>query len=207
MEKRIRIVGLGPGPAEQLTRAAWEILTHAAVLVLRTERHPCVAELCTHRPPDAITHCCDDLYEEHAAFADVYTAIVDRLLALAQTHAEVVYAVPGHPCVGELTTPLLQRRAAEAGIAVEIVAGLSFIEPSFAAVDIDPMDGAQVLDAMLLARQHHPLVDVNLPLLLAQVYARWLASDAKLALLNPSPDFCPRASDVRCFLKLRTCST
>ncbi len=187
MEKQIRIVGLGPGPAEQLTRAAWEVLTHAGVLVLRTERHPCVADLCAHRPPDAITHCCDDLYEQHAAFADVYTAIVERVLALAQTHAEVVYAVPGHPCVGELTTPLLQRRAAEAGVAVEVVAGLSFIEPSFAAVDIDPMDGAQVLDAMLLARQHHPLVDVNLPLLLAQVYARWLASDAKLTLLNAYP--------------------
>ncbi len=36
MEKQIRIVGLGPGPAEQLTRAAWEVLTHAGVLVLRT---------------------------------------------------------------------------------------------------------------------------------------------------------------------------
>ncbi|MBK8798220.1 MAG: MazG family protein [Anaerolineales bacterium] len=188
MEHRIRIVGLGPGPVEQLTLAAWESLTHAEVVVLRTERHPCVAEILARRPSSAYTQSCDDLYTQHAAFADVYAAIVARVMALAQTHAEVVYAVPGHPCVGEMTTPALQQRAAAAGIAVEIVAGLSFIEPSFAAVGIDPMDGGQVIDAMLVAQQHHPMVDVNLPLLLAQVYARWLASDVKLTLLNAYPD-------------------
>lgn len=186
MSNRILIVGLGPGPAEQMTLAAWRAVTQATVLVLRTERHPCVAELLAQRTPPLLQSC-DDLYEQHASFADVYTAIVDRVLALAEAHAEVVYAVPGHPMVGEMTTLLLQQRATAAGIAVEIVGGLSFIAPSFAAVGVDPMDGAQILDAMLLARQHHPLVDVNLPLLLAQVYARWLASDVKLTLLNAYP--------------------
>jgi tetrapyrrole methylase family protein/MazG family protein len=169
-----------------MTLAVWRAVTQAEVLVLRTERHPCVAELLAQRP-SRVLQSCDDLYTQHASFADVYTAIVDRVLALADAHAEVVYAVPGHPNVGEITTPLLQQRAREAGIAVEIVGGLSFIEPSFAAVGVDAMDGAQILDAMLLARQHHPLVDVNLPLLLAQVYARWLASDVKLTLLNAYP--------------------
>lgn len=188
MDHRIRIVGLGPGPVEQLTLAAWEYLTRAEILVLRTERHPCVAEILARRPPTAHTQSCDDLYAQHAAFADVYAAIVTRVMALAQSHTEVVYAVPGHPCVGEMTTPALQQCAAAAGMAVEIVAGLSFIEPSFAAVGVDPMDGGQVIDAMMVAQQHHPMVDVNLPLLLAQVYARWLASDVKLTLLNAYPD-------------------
>ncbi|HHY53941.1 MAG TPA: MazG family protein [Chloroflexi bacterium] len=186
MGNRIRIVGLGPGPAEQMTLAAWQTVTQATVLVLRTERHPAVAEVLAHRAPPVL-QCCDDLYEAHTSFADVYAAIVDRVLMLAQTHAEVVYAVPGHPNVGEMTTPLLRQRALEAGITVELIGGMSFIEPGFAAVGVDPMDGAQILDAMLLARQHHPMVDVNLPLLLAQVYARWLASDVKLTLLNAYP--------------------
>ena len=184
--QRIQIVGLGPGPTAQLTLAAWQALTQAEVLILRTERHPCVVDILAQRTA-AATLICDDLYEQHASFAEVYAAIVERVMALAATHTEVVYAVPGHPGVGEMTTLRLQQRAAAAGIAVEIVAGLSFIAPSFAAVGLDPMDGAQILDAMLLARQHHPLVDVNLPLLLAQVYARWLASDAKLTLLNAYP--------------------
>jgi tetrapyrrole methylase family protein/MazG family protein len=50
------------------------------------------------------------------------------------------------------------------------------------------MDGGQVVDAMLLARQHHPQVEVSLPLLVGQLYARWLASDVKLTLMNAYPD-------------------
>lgn len=187
MTKRIQIVGLGPGPANQLTLEAWQAVTTATALVLRTDRHPCVGELTAQLAPSAIVVHCDDLYEQHAAFEQVYLAIVERVLTLAKTHGAIVYAVPGHPCVGEMTTPMLQRRAQEAGIQVEIIGGVSFIEPSFAAVGVDPMDGVQVIDAMLIAKQHHPMVDVNLPLLLAQVYARWLASDVKLTLLNAYP--------------------
>ncbi|MGL4650683.1 MAG: MazG family protein, partial [Caldilineaceae bacterium] len=49
------------------------------------------------------------------------------------------------------------------------------------------MDGGQVVDAMLVAREHYPRVEVGLPLLVAQVYARWLASDLKLTLLAAYP--------------------
>jgi len=184
---RIQIVGLGPGPFDQLTLGAWQALRAAPCLLLRTDRHPCVGEVRAGLRDDAVVQSCDDLYEQHAEFDDVYGAIVERLLALAASHETVVYAVPGHPAVGEATTPRIRAAAAEAGIAVEIVDGLSFVEPSFAAVGVDPMDGSQIVDAMLVARQHHPMVDVNLPLLLAQVYARWLASDVKLTLLNGYP--------------------
>jgi tetrapyrrole methylase family protein/MazG family protein len=166
---------------------AWQAVTQAKVLLLRTERHPCVAALAAQRASGAQTQSCDDLYETHAAFDAVYAAVVERALALVELHGDLVYAVPGHPCVGELTTPLLRQRAAATGVTIELVAGLSFIEPSFAAVGIDPMEGAQVLDAMIVARHHHPMLDVNLPLLLAQLYARWLASDLKLTLLNAYP--------------------
>lgn len=185
---RIRIVGLGPGPLEQMTMAAWHAITQAAVLVLRTERHPCIEQLRPHLSVGAIIQTCDDLYEACTRFEEVYAAIVERLIALAQMHGEIVYAVPGHPCVGERTTALLQQRSVEAGAEVEIVAGLSFMEPVFAAVGVDPMDGGQVIDAMILARQHHPMIDVNLPLVLGQLYARWLASDVKLTLLNAYPE-------------------
>jgi tetrapyrrole methylase family protein/MazG family protein len=184
MSKKIQIVGLGPGELDQMTLAAWRAVTQAAVLVFRTERHPCVAEILAQLQPGAIVQSCDDLYEAHAEFAQVYQAIVRRVVALAEEHGTVVYAVPGHPAVGELTTSWLQA----AGIDVAVVAGLSFIEPSFAAVGVDPMEGAQIVDAMGVARTYLPRVDVNLPLLLAQVYARWLASDLKLTLLAVYPE-------------------
>jgi tetrapyrrole methylase family protein/MazG family protein len=70
---------------------------------------------------------------------------------------------------------------------VQVVGGLSFVEAAYAAVGVDLMDGSQVCDAMLLARQHFPQVETSLPLLVGQVYARWLASDLKLTLLAAYP--------------------
>ncbi len=179
----LTIVGLGPGDAGDITRAAWQELERARRIILRTVQHPCVPFL----PGAEVTSACDDLYEAHAEFADVYAAIVARVLAATQEPGGVLYAVPGHPQVGEATTPALLAAAAAQGLSVRIVGGLSFVEPAFAAVGVDPMDGAQVVDAMLLARDYHPRIEVGLPLLVAQVYARWLASDLKLTLLNAYP--------------------
>lgn len=176
----LTIVGLGPGPVGALSLEAWQTLVGAQHILLRTARHPCVPEL----PNPEITRSCDDLYEQHAAFVDVYAAIVDRVLALATEESGVVYAVPGDPWVGEATTPLLLQSAAARGLAVHVIGGQSFVAPAFAAVGVDLMNGAQVVDAMLLAAEHHPRVEVHLPLLIAQVYAQWLASDLKLTLLN-----------------------
>lgn len=179
----ITIVGLGPGALGELTLAAWQALTSAICVIMRTRHHPCVDAL-----PGAETFVtCDDLYEEHAEFSAVYAAIVDRVLALAQARGAVLYAVPGHPWVGEATTRMLLNAAHAAGLSSHVIGGVSFVEPTFAAVGVDMMDGGQVVDAMLLARQHHPKLETGLPTLVGQVYARWLASDIKLTLLNAYP--------------------
>ncbi len=180
----IRIVGLGPGALDDLTLGAWQALHTAPRLILRTRRHPTLDHLALTTEPVA----CDDLYEEHTEFAAVYAAIAERVLAAATQPGGVVYAVPGHPWVGEATTRLILEQAQARGLSVDIVGGMSFIEPSFAAVAHDPMEGSQVIDAMLLAQEHHPRLDVGLPLLVAQLYARWLASDVKLTLMNAYPD-------------------
>lgn len=180
---QLTILGLGPGPLGALSLEAWQTLANARRILLRTARHPCVAAL----PNADATAACDDLYEQHADFDDVYAAIVARVLEQAALPDGVVYAVPGHPWVGEATTPRLLHAAAARGITTRIVGGQSFVAPSFAAVGVDLMDGAQVVDAMLIARDHHPRVEVHLPLLIGQVYAAWLASDLKLTLLNAYP--------------------
>jgi tetrapyrrole methylase family protein/MazG family protein len=183
----LTIAGLGPGDVGDVTVAVWQALADAPRIILRTAHHPCVP----HLPGRDRTTTCDDLYEAHADFGDVYSAIVERALAAAAEPGGVLYAVPGHPQVGEATTFRLLAAAAERGLPVRLLGGLSFIEPAFAAVGVDPMDGGQVVDAMLVARDHHPRVEVGLPLLVAQVYARWLASDLKLTLLNAYPPHHP----------------
>ena len=181
-EADILVVGLGPGGVENIPLAVWQLLHVTDQVILRTERHPGVDVL---RQSVAL-ETCDDLYESNADFVDVYDAIVRRVLDRSQ-RGRVVYAVPGHPWIGEMTTPRIVTAAVAAGLSVEVLGGASFIESSWAVVGVDPMDGSQIVDGMLLARRHHPQIDVQFPALIAQVYARHVASDVKLVLLNAYP--------------------
>src|SRR5688572_12632077 len=107
----ITIVGLGPGSADDITRRVWQAIETAETVILRTSRHPCVPDL----PAGPKIIACDDLYETHAAFADVYDAIVARVISTAAA-GDVVYAVPGDPMIGEATTAKLREAAVQAGI-------------------------------------------------------------------------------------------
>ena len=166
---------------------AWRTLQAAERVYLRTTRHPCVAEL----PPsiDAISF--DPVYEAHERFEDVYAEIADRLMAAARRGEAVVYAVPGDPLVGEASVARLLDLAAKAAIPVDIVHGISFIEPCLAQLQLDALDGLQILDALSVAEAWHPPANPALPALLAQVYSRAVASELKLTLMNEYPDDFP----------------
>ena len=178
----IAIVGLGPGEVGDIPLAVWQLLHSGRQVILRTRRHPCVDAL--GEIPGLRS--CDDLYEQHAAFGDVYAAVVERVLTAA-AEGPVVYAVPGHPWVGELTTGAILAGAAEGGLTVHVTGGASFIDAAATALGIDPMEGCQIVDGMTLAAAHHPPLDVSLPALIGQVYSRQVASDVKLTLLNAYP--------------------
>ena len=180
----ITILGLGPGDPAHLTREAWQVLEEAEELYLRTKQHPTVASLPTHLK----LHSFDHLYDTLPTFDAVYETIARKVVELGARPEGVIYAVPGHPWVGEATTPLICRLASERGIPVRIVEGLSFLEPVLTAVGVDPVDGLQVTDAMLVATGHHPPLMVDRPAIIAQCYSRSLASDVKLTLLNAYPD-------------------
>ncbi len=180
----ITIVGLGPGDPCHLTREAWEVLEAADEIWLRTKHHPTVAGL----PPHLRLHSFDYLYEGAEDFQQVYDAIACEVLRLGQHPEGVIYAVPGHPLVGEATVRLILSRAEEVGTAVRIVEGLSFVEPVLAALRIDALAGLQVYDAVELAARYHPPLNPDLPALVGQLYSRALATDVKLTLMNQYPD-------------------
>ncbi|MBN1287004.1 MAG: nucleoside triphosphate pyrophosphohydrolase [Anaerolineae bacterium] len=185
----ITIVGLGPGDPGMLTRRAWETLSTAGAVYLRTARHPTVDTL-----PGAITgHSFDSLYEEADDFASLYEAIARRIVELGRRPEGVVYAVPGHPLVGEATVARIRALAEVDGIPVEIVPGLSFIEPVLDALNLDGLGGLQVLDAVEVAALHHPPINPDAPALLAQLYSQAVASDTKLVLMNQYPEEHPVA--------------
>lgn len=180
----ITLVGLGPGAAALLTRQAWELLSSAPEIYLRTRHHPVVAEF----PAGLRVHSFDAFYENGESYEQIYTRIVEQVLQLAERDQGVVYGVPGHPFVAESTGPEIARRAAQAGIPVEIIEGMSFIEPTLTLLGLDPFPQTMLVDALQLAGQHHPGFPPDSPALIAQIHSARVASDVKLTLMAVYPD-------------------
>lgn len=180
----ITIVGLGPGAFDQLTHEAIATLSQASEVWLRTARHPVVS----HLPAGPAIHSFDNLYEEAGTFEEVYATIAQRVLALGTRPEGVVYAVPGHPLVGESTVTQILRAAREAAIPTRVLPGLSFIEPTLTALALDALDGVQIVDALDVVGSYYPILNPDRPVLIAQVYSRAIASDLKLVLMNLYPD-------------------
>ncbi len=180
----ITLLGLGPGSLDLLTRQAWEILASSPEIYLRTRQHPIVKEF----PPQLAVHSFDHFYEQGQRFEEVYDKIVETILELGQRPQGVIYAVPGHPFVAETTGPEIARRARSAGIPLRVVEGISFLEPVFSAIGLDPLDGFYLADAMDLAIAHVPLFSTGRPALVAQIHSQAMASDIKLTLTALYPD-------------------
>ncbi len=178
----ITLIGLGPGDPGQLTRAAWEALSAAEEVWLRTEHHPVTAHL------PANWRSFDFLYEEKEHFEQVYEAIVDEVLRLGRRPQGVVYAVPGDPFIAEATGPEIARRARAEGLPLRVHNGVSFIEPVFAALGLDPYPHTALVDALTLSERHTPPFPPSRPALIAQVYSRLVASEVKLNLMAVYPD-------------------
>jgi len=181
---KITIVGLGPGAPASLTREAWDVLSSAAEVYLRTGEHPVVKGL----PRGVKVKTFDHLYQEFDDFDAIYQAIVTKIIELAKRPEGVVYAVPGDPTVAEATVQSLREEADELGLSIRIVHGVSFIEVCLAMVGIDALDGLHIADALDLASGHHPPFSPDSPVLIGQLYSNMVAADVKLSLMNQYPD-------------------
>jgi len=179
----ITIVGLGPGNGRFLTRSAWELLSTTEMLYLRTARHPAVDDL----PEKMQRVSFDHVYDAAEQFEDVYRHIVTELIGLGQ-ESDIVYAVPGHPFVGEATVTALVAEAQKVGVAIVVEPGISFVEVVLTAVHVDALDGLQIFDAIELAARHIPPLQPDVPLVLGQVYSRLLAGEIKMTLMSLYPD-------------------
>jgi tetrapyrrole methylase family protein/MazG family protein len=180
----ITLLGLGPGDPALLTRLAWQHLESISEIYLRTRQHPTVAGF----PASLKVHSFDDVYEELPTFDDVYAHIVDKVLELSRQFQDVTYAVPGHPYIAEATCPEIARRAQLEGIQVQVIAGLSFIEPTFTALGIDALPHLAIIDALELAIDHVPPFPPDAPALIAQIHSRVVANEVKLTLMETYPD-------------------
>ncbi len=171
---RITVVGLGPAGLDRLSPEALRLVTDPERTVLvRTLEHPAAVQLAERR----LVESGDAFYASLDTFDDVYAAIGERLVDLAE-HGDVVYAVPGSARIGERSVPAVQRMSAARGVEVQIVAGESFLDVVLERIGVDPIaDGLQVVDGRELPDPmplHLPTVitQVDTPVVLADVTAR-----------------------------------
>lgn len=172
---RVVVVGLGPGGPDLTTQGAAARLAELSHWLLRTHRHPAAT-------PYAGQPSYDEVYESGETFDQVYRAIADDLVARAERHGEVGFAVPGSPDVLERTVALLR---ADSRIEVEVVPGMSFLELAWGSLGIDPVEtGVRLVDG------HRFAIDAagaTGALLVAHCHANHVLSDIKLAYDDNEP--------------------
>ncbi|MBO1911754.1 hypothetical protein J4G37_44080, partial [Microvirga sp. 3-52] len=93
----------------------------------------------------------------------------------------MTYVVPGHPLVAEKTIQLLVEKERQGIVKLDIAGGNSFLDPIFAALRIDPIEGFQLLDGTDMKRDE---VNMSQHILIGQVYDAFIASEVKLSLME-----------------------
>ena len=167
----LTIVGLGPGSRSYLSRDAYDALTSAEKVYLRTSWHPVLEEL------ELEYESFDDAYEQAQDFDTLYRQIAETVYQ-ASLGGDVVFAIPGSPYQAEDTVRHLLEMTD-----VRVIPGVSFVEPVLQALQYDVTGGLMILDG---------LSDFRLPEdisgLLLQVYSQAVASQVKLKLMETIPD-------------------
>lgn len=198
--REIYVVGLGPGDPLQLPALNLSLMRGRPVY-LRTGRHPVVPFLEREglrlQPLDAF-------YERHASFDEVYREMAAWLLAIAENSVEpVVFAVPGHPLVGETVVTQLLAGAVVRGVRVRLWPAPSFLDAVILSLGLDPAQGLVITESFQLLRRSEDgsassgsavpedssfSIPDQAGVLVAQVYSRSLASEVKLTLMGHFPD-------------------
>jgi len=173
--KKIYIIGLGPGNIESLTLAGVRQMKKGYKNFLRTENHPTVEYLKAENIP---YESFDSIYNKGENFEEVYSEIVEFLIEEVNKQGTINYIVPGNPMVAENTVKDLVNRDFT-DIEVEIISGISFIEPILELVKKDPVSGLQIVDGIGLSEKD---LNLNMDTIVTQVYSRLILSDIKLVL-------------------------
>lgn len=181
MSSCLHVMGLGPSGMEQLTLGNYRRICGAKKIFARTAEHPCVQELMAE---GICVESFDEIYTKKPSFEAVYESITEQLRKELEKSSEVIYVVPGHPMVAEMTVQLIGEKLAH-DYEVVIHPAMSFIDEIFRVLKFDPIDGVVI-------RNYDALKDIGLSgkewLIIPQVYNKLIASEVKLNLMSSYPD-------------------
>jgi tetrapyrrole methylase family protein / MazG family protein len=167
---RVVVGGLGPATSDLVTAATLAAIDRIPHRYLRTRRHPSAGIM-------GLAVAFDTLYDSAETIDEVYDGVVERLVAAAAEHGEVLYAVPGSPTVAEST---VERLRADDRVEVELLAAVSFLDLAWQRLGVDPLEaGVRLVDGH---RFDTEAAGERGPLLVAQCDQRDTLSAVKLAL-------------------------
>ena len=173
---KINIVGLGPGDESLISQGVLDILKSSSRIYLRTEKHPTVDKL---KKSIKYTNL-DYFYDNEDNFENVYKQIAEFIIEKSN-EGDLVYAVPGHPRVAEMTVSQIENIAKIKGIEVEVTASMSFVDAMFNYLAIDPSGGFKLVDAFEIENSY---IDTNTSMIITLVYDHFIASNVKLRLME-----------------------
>jgi len=170
----VTVVGLGPAGPDLCNTATLDAVADHRHRYVRTARHPSVGVLGDDVVP------LDHHYETAASFEAVYSGVVDEVVAAAEAHGRVLYAVPGSPMVAEHTVELL---LADDRVDVELVPAPAFVDLAWVRLGIDPLaDGVRIVDGRRFPVE---AAGERGPLLVAQVDSAEVLADLVASVPDP----------------------
>lgn len=172
----INIIGLGPGGRDSLTIGALEVLKNSQIILCRTEKHPLISYM---KELQKKIETYDYLYDKSENFDDVYQAIAEDIICRHEKTNNLVYAVPGHPLVGEKSVLNLIELCKKNSIEYKISPAISIIDKMIETLEIDPTDGLKIIDAFDI---NNEILDKRTNIIITQIYNGLIASEVKLKL-------------------------
>ncbi len=169
---KIYVIGMGPGAVDCLTKGALDRIHSGKRHFLRTSSHPTV-QYFVDSGIDFQTF--DEYYEKAEDFASLYQEIADTLIQAAEEYGEINYYVPGNAMVAEKSVVELLSRTKD----VEIVSGMSFIEPIIEVMKSDIVNGLKIVNGEEFTMRN---VDIHCDIIITQVYNQRILSKVKLEL-------------------------
>ena len=173
---KITIVGLGPGDYNLISQGALEAIKNKENVYFRTVKHPIIEQFDSSIKYEGL----DYFYKSQDDFEKVYENISNFIIEKAKD-ANIVYAVPGHPRVAENTVSIIEGKAKENNIELEIIPSMSFVDAMFNYIGVDPVHGFRLIDAFEIKNSN---IDTKTSMIITQVYDRFIASNIKLYLME-----------------------
>lgn len=140
----LTLLGMGSGDPRAVTEEARAHLETVQHVVVATVAHPIVRLL----PPHITVESFDELYDRTEDLGTLPLQIATVLIKRASAGEPITFVVPGHPLVGHMPAALLRQLARERGVPLNIIGGLSLVEPVCETLDAEyTTDGLQIIDA------------------------------------------------------------